>query len=374
MSLRESGRRDAASIVGQVATASPEHATKFKKAKKREEEASSPKMMTSDAALALMLDLGLSANGYKDLRDNAREYGCNIYPPYYQVQESKQRCYPPEESVVVSDFHAEIRLQALFDHTCMRLCCMQEDVFKRFPSHKVRCKLLSKWGCDGSSEQSCYKQKIPEEKSDDCLFCVSLVPLLLVLETAGSTVIWKNPRASSTRYCRPVKLNFTKETSAVIRKEVERVQNEIGDLAETIVELYSGQNAVVKHELLLTMVDGKVCNALSCYDSSQRYYICGAWPKEMNDFRLPVRQENPATLGFGISPLQAWIRSMECILHIAYRIDVKKWAIRSVEDKKKVEERKKNRHSKEDIRVLQRREHSAKIFQRRQHNCKNNRY
>ncbi|EYC26319.1 hypothetical protein Y032_0010g1087 [Ancylostoma ceylanicum] len=152
-------------------------------------------MMTADAALALMLDLGLSANGYKDLRDNGREYGCNIYPPYYQVQESKQRCYPSEEYVVVSDFHTEIRLQALFDHICMWLCCMQEDVFRRFPSHEVRCKLLSKWGCDGNSEHSCYKQKIPEEKSNDCLFCVSLVPLPLVLETA---VIYCNLEKSKT--------------------------------------------------------------------------------------------------------------------------------------------------------------------------------
>ncbi|KAL6734359.1 hypothetical protein Aduo_004908 [Ancylostoma duodenale] len=254
MSLRESGRKDAASVVGEAATASPERATKLKKARRREKEASLSKTMTADAAPALMLDLGNSANGYKDLRDNAREYGCNIYPPYYLVQESKQRCYPSEGSLTVPDFHAEVRLQALLDHTCMRLCYMQEDVFKRFSSNEIKCKLLSKWDCDSSCEQSCYKQKISEGKSDGYLFCVSLEPLLLVVETAGKSVIWKNSRPSSTRYCRPIKLTFTKETSAVIKEEVERFQSEVKNLTETIVELNNGQEAVIKHELFfLTM-------------------------------------------------------------------------------------------------------------------------
>ncbi|EYB95252.1 hypothetical protein Y032_0162g3429 [Ancylostoma ceylanicum] len=61
----------------------------------------------------------------------------------------------------------------------------------------------------------------------------------------------------------------------------------------------------------------------------------------MNGGALHVRQGDPSALAFGISPLNAWIRSMECLLHIAYRLDVKKWAIRSDEDKKKVELRKK---------------------------------
>ncbi|EPB73357.1 hypothetical protein ANCCEY_07564 [Ancylostoma ceylanicum] len=46
----------------------------------------------------------------------------------------------------------------------------------------------------------------------------------------------------------------------------------------------------------------------------------------MNGGALHVRQGDPSALAFGISPLHAWIRSMECLLHIAYRVDVKKWA------------------------------------------------
>ncbi|EYC21320.1 hypothetical protein Y032_0019g3751 [Ancylostoma ceylanicum] len=53
MSLRESGKRDAANIVGEVAAAPPGRATNLKKAGKREEsETNAPKAMSADAALA----------------------------------------------------------------------------------------------------------------------------------------------------------------------------------------------------------------------------------------------------------------------------------------------------------------------------------
>ncbi|EYB86489.1 hypothetical protein Y032_0278g1170 [Ancylostoma ceylanicum] len=78
--------------------------------------------MSADAALALMIDLRLSTNDYKELRDNAKEYGCHLYPPYYLVQKVKEQSYPKGESITVYEFQAEIQLQALLDHTCELLC------------------------------------------------------------------------------------------------------------------------------------------------------------------------------------------------------------------------------------------------------------
>lgn len=53
--------------------------------------------------------------------------------------------------------------------------------------------------------------------------------------------------------------------------------------------------------------------------------------------RMEVTQNG---LKYGLSTLHAWIRSMECVLNIAYRIEVKKWSIRSDDDKEKVKKRK----------------------------------
>jgi len=46
-------------------------------------------------------------------------------------------------------------------------------------------------------------------------------------------------------------------------------------------------------------------------------------------------------LSFGLSPLHAWIRFLECVLHIAYRLDIKVWQARGAENQKKVAEKKK---------------------------------
>jgi hypothetical protein len=39
---------------------------------------------------------------------------------------------------------------------------------------------------------------------------------------------------------------------------------------------------------------------------------------------------------FGLSSLHAWIRFFECSLHIGYKMTLKKWQARTVEDKSKV--------------------------------------
>jgi len=90
--------------------------------------------------------------------------------------------------------------------------------------------------------------------------------------------------------------------------------------------------------MLLTMVDGKVCNSIT-ETSSQTCYICGATPKTMNYMRnKKLIVEN---YKFGLSTLHAWIRFFECLLHISYRLHAKKWQIRTEQDKKIFECRKK---------------------------------
>ncbi|CAB3250240.1 unnamed protein product [Arctia plantaginis] len=52
-------------------------------------------------------------------------------------------------------------------------------------------KLISKWGFDGASNQSRYKQKIEGEQDDSSIFMTSLVPLKL---TDGDNTLWNNPK------------------------------------------------------------------------------------------------------------------------------------------------------------------------------------
>lgn len=78
-------------------------------------------------------------------------------------------------------------------------------------------------------------------------------------------VLWKNPRPSSTRYCRPIRLQYLKETTAVSLQEEPYFKDKISYLQPTVSK-QKDREYHITHRLQLTVVDGKVCNALSIID------------------------------------------------------------------------------------------------------------
>lgn len=109
----------------------------------------------------------------------------------------------------------------------------------------------------------------------------------------------------------------------------------------TIYKLPDGE-LPVNYSLQLTMVDGKICSALSD-TSSTKCHLCGATPKDMNAIDSCLNKEVDITkLEFGLSPLHPWIRFFEYFIHVSYRLDVKKWQVRSIEEKDLLARRKKS--------------------------------
>lgn len=91
------------------------------------------------------------------------------------------------------------------------------------------------------------------------------------------------------------------------------------------------------------MLDTKVINVLTD-TSSQTCYLCGCKPTEMNNLdQVRNRNVNTDNLEYGLSTLHAWIKFLECILHIAYKLEIKKYSLRgtSEEEKKMCDLRKK---------------------------------
>lgn len=344
LSFRKSGKRNAAYLLKQIVS-SPKRATKIKKRFTSPEKHYIPSL--PEEALNLMVRMNLTKNEYQIMRDEAKMRGVNIYPPYNKIREAKQKCYPDKESVTITDTSAEIKLQALVDHTTMRLVDVQRCVFSCHLDKVIEdsLEIVYKWGCDGSSSQSNYKQMYssPFESDDDSsVFIISLVPIQLYglsrEDNSSKIILWHNSRPGSTRFCRPIRFLFANESNELIRKEVDSVENQIKNLTPTEISL--GEKTIwIKHNLLLTMVDGKVCNSLT-ETSSQACYICGATPKTMNLLQAPITVE-PEYYRFGLSPLHANIRFLECSLHISYRLTVKKWQIRDQADKEEVAQRKK---------------------------------
>lgn len=301
--------------------------------------ASQSKMLIDQEALSVFIDLDLTKAQYMYLRNLTNERSCYIFPPYYKIQEIKQRCYPPSSAIEITNTHAKIlNLQDLLDHTAARILAI-DSVSKNGLSHLV---LYSKWGCDGSSGQSQYKQTLPEESelvSDANLFITSLVPIKLMNEITGD-IVWQNPVPSSVRYCRPISIEFCKETPQKTKAVVDEIKNQIISLGPSLINI-EGEGVNVKHELFMTMVDGKVAQVLTDTPSSSTCTICGATPRQMNDLtKVTARPENENSYQYGLSTLHAWIRCMEMILHISYNLSFQTWSATSEEKKQQKQEKK----------------------------------
>lgn len=175
-------------------------------------------------------------------------------------------------------------------------------------------------------------------------------------------MLWQNPLPSSTKYCRPIKVIFHKETAEFTRKflvnsavslcEVDEINTQIKKLMPTNVQI-ENQMYSVHYKLLLTTIDGKFCSTLS-YKFVQKCHICAATPKMMNDLdEVRRRPFNERLLAFGLSSLHAWIKYFECLTHISYRLDIKTWQIQQA-NKAVVEIRKKEiqRRFREEMSVV----------------------
>ncbi|GBL87848.1 hypothetical protein AVEN_192029-1 [Araneus ventricosus] len=120
------------------------------------------------------------------------------------------------------------------------------------------------------------------------------------------------------------------------------MREKIKSLKKTNVELH-GCSIEITSEFNETMVDGKVCNALAFNKSTPRCYICNATSKEMNKLDAVQKKTcNLETFSWGFSTLHAFIKFMECLLHISYRLDIKTCQVLMPEHKISVNSRTKN--------------------------------
>ncbi|KAK9675248.1 hypothetical protein QE152_g40502 [Popillia japonica] len=220
MSVRASGQRDAANLIKEVTTTSPKRATRIKQTRAIE---CIRRPLSSDEALAYYVDSKSTSHSYKTTRKWMRKTGHLVLPSYYALQKSKLACIPNKQFLSVTDIRAEIDLQAILNLTCIpnkqflsvtdiraeidlqailnltpvRLVTVQSEVLKSL-SPITEYTLTSKWGCDGSSGHSRFKQKFAYEDSDDeYLFVYSFVPIKLYKLDENEQCIWQNPRPAS---------------------------------------------------------------------------------------------------------------------------------------------------------------------------------
>ncbi|KAK5648383.1 hypothetical protein RI129_003275 [Pyrocoelia pectoralis] len=134
-------------------------------------------VMSSEKALGTMLSLKLTKWQYNTLRKSVQEEGVDLFPSYYSIQKAKLECYPPKEDIEITDMSAQIKIQSLLNLTAERLLKVTE-----VGNDKNKLELISKWGFDGASNQSNYKQRSETNEDDSSVFMGSLVPIKLICE------------------------------------------------------------------------------------------------------------------------------------------------------------------------------------------------
>lgn len=220
-------------------------------------------------------------------------------------------------------------------HTAERICKLQRENILNYLREKdldcIDLVLLSSWGMDGSTGHSQYHQRLPEGKSDADLFATATTPIRLSLHADDKQIFWLNLAPQSVRFCRPICLEFVKESKEVVKRTIDEIEREIDSLEFHRVNLTEdGEKFVlIGYTFIMTMIDGKVFCLATDNSSMQCCPVCGATPNIMSD---KERLEEGFTakeecLSFGIQPLHSWMRILESLLHIAYRRTLKTWRV-----------------------------------------------
>ena len=148
--------------------------------------------MSKDEALAFIINTNLSKSSYQCIRNTSRKQNANIYPSYHEVRNAKEQCYP--KNIQIQETIAEINLENLLNHTLDRILQIDPVMndIKNFlisiikhqnprELNDLKGVLYCKWGFDGSTGQSEYKQQFSENAAfaipEKNLFSTTFVPL-----------------------------------------------------------------------------------------------------------------------------------------------------------------------------------------------------
>lgn len=104
-------------------------------------------------------------------------------------------------------------------------------------------------------------------------------------------------------------------------KKVDAIKTQIAAIVPTQI-CENDKEIIIIHNFYLTMIDGKIFSLLAGSSTI------------INDLKAVEKlQPNESLIEYGLSTLHAWIRFFERILHIANKLDIKKWHVRGDFDK-----------------------------------------
>ena len=172
-------------------------------------------MMSAMEALSEVIEFGWQATQYVKNRVKSKKANALRHPSWHEIKKAKKKCLPQgivygEKEVCVSIQNALYRQvsKILRDPDLLK---WMHDLKAKHPN--VRFHLRYKYGADGSSAQSHYKNSKIEDKT---LFASNLVPLFIEAidpVTEKCVNIWSNRFANSALGVVPIRWAFEPEST-----------------------------------------------------------------------------------------------------------------------------------------------------------------
>ena len=137
-------------------------------------------------------------------------------------------------------------------------------------------------------------------------------------------VLWQNTKSSS--FYSSVRIVYYKEASDLTKFQITLTQNDINAFVPREHKIGT-KTTFTLFSVHMIIVDGNVCNSAAGTSCAMRCYncCCKLTIKDFNALDKMLQHEvNQSALSFGLSTLDACIRFYKCILHLPYKLAIKK--------------------------------------------------
>lgn len=299
----------------------------LKIAKKHQKE-SSLGNVTKEESLALYLELDMTREKWRKLLKMQKRKQWKLFSSCHMIAKAKKDCLL-HKFITATESEVKVAFQASLDKTSDRLLHSLKD---RFSATERNFVLSVAYGFDGSSGHKNPHQIFENEvnftdEMFQTMFATTYTIISLTCTDTGTE--WMNPSPQSTRFCRPLRLALEKEVSGsggTIVEEKNRLYAEVENFVpfQTAVE---GKDVIITYDANLTTIDGKDLNAILGNSSTLRCPLCEL---TMHQYAHDVNvkydlDSNKYAHGLGL--LHCYIRTIDFLLQLSYRLPFKSWSI-----------------------------------------------
>jgi hypothetical protein len=276
MNLRSSGRTGAAKLHSDTSETTPTRALRIQNV-----EAVHTKnvlvLYTAEETLSLFSEAHLTKNRYIKFRSQAKMKNCAFYPSFHVVKAVKEEWYRSKRKIHNYKSLVEVYLQVLVDRTASRIIMAQKMPEILFWTTFLKDSVSFRNGFAMEAlETANKKQRSLEDASDSDIFVTSVVPLKMYSrKTSGDKfILWHNPTPSE-RYCLPMRIQFKKETDEVAKEGTSVFEERINKLEKTVINFEEQYSVTfVTHNMVLTVIDGEICIAITSTSSAKVFNVC----------------------------------------------------------------------------------------------------